>query len=45
MTDNDRPVIALLASAETSPAVLYGLYDVLASVVSGFLDMITGVPV
>ena len=41
---NGKPLIALLASAETSPAVLYGLYDVLASVGSGFLDMITGVP-
>jgi transcriptional regulator GlxA family with amidase domain len=44
MKDQDYPLIVLLASAETSPAVLYGLYDVLASVGSGFLEMITGIP-
>ena len=44
MKDKNRPLIVLLASAETSPAVLYGLYDVLASVGSGFMEMITGVP-
>jgi len=44
MKDSDRPLIALLASAETSPSVLYGLYDVLSSVGSGFMEMITGVP-
>ena len=44
MKEKVRPLIVLLASAETSPAVLYGLYDVLASVGSGFLEMITGVP-
>jgi len=43
MTKQGRPLIVLLASAETSPAVLYGLFDVLSSVGSGFLDMITGV--
>jgi transcriptional regulator GlxA family with amidase domain len=44
MKDIDRPLIVLLASAETSPAVLYGLYDVLSSVGSSFMEMITGVP-
>jgi len=44
MKDKDYPLIVLLASAETSPAVLYGLYDVLSSVGSGFMEMITGVP-
>ena len=44
MKTKQRPLIALLASPETSSSVLYGLYDVLASVGSGFLEMITGVP-
>ena len=44
MKKKDRPLIVLLASSETSPSVLYGLYDVLASVGSGFMEMITGVP-
>jgi len=44
MKEKDRPLIVLLASAETSPAVLYGLYDVLGSVGSGFMEMITGIP-
>ena len=44
MKSKECPLIVLLASAETSPAVLYGLYDVLASVGSGFMEMITGVP-
>ncbi len=44
MNNRASPLIVLLASPETSPAVLYGLYDVLGSVGSGFLEMITGVP-
>ncbi len=44
MANNKRPLIALLVSSETSPAVLYGLYDVLSSVGSAYLDMVTGVP-
>ena len=33
MTDNRnrRPLVCLLTSAETSPSVLYGLYDVLST--------------
>ena len=44
MADKKRPLIALLVSAETSPAVLYGLYDVLSTVGSAYQDMVTGVP-
>jgi len=44
MKDQNLPLIVLLASSETSPAVLYGLYDVLTSTGSGFTEMITGVP-
>ena len=44
MNAKDRPLIVLLASPETSPLVLYGLFDVLASVGSGYMEMITGVP-
>ena len=44
MKDQNCPLIVLLASSETSPAVLYGLYDVLASAGSGFMEMVTGVP-
>jgi transcriptional regulator GlxA family with amidase domain len=39
-----RPRIALLAAPETSPSVLYGLYDVLLSVGAVFPDMTTGQP-
>jgi transcriptional regulator GlxA family with amidase domain len=39
-----RPRIALLAAPETSPAILYGLYDVLLSVGVIFPDMTTGEP-
>ena len=44
MKAKDRPLIVLLASSETSPSVLYGLFDVLVSVGSGYMEMITGVP-
>jgi transcriptional regulator GlxA family with amidase domain len=39
-----RPRIALLAAPETSPSVLYGLYDVLLSVGAVFPDMTMGEP-
>ena len=44
MTGTGRPRIALLAAPETSPFVLYGLYDVLLSVGAVFPDMTTGDP-
>ena len=44
MAENSKPLIALLAAAETSPSVLYGLYDVLYSVGSVYLDMTMGEP-
>jgi len=40
----DRPRIALLAAPETSPSVLYGLYDVLLSAGAVYPDMTTGEP-
>jgi transcriptional regulator GlxA family with amidase domain len=39
-----RPRIALLAAPETSPSVLYGLYDVLLSAGAVYPDMTTGEP-
>ena len=44
MTDTKKPLIAILAAAETSPSVLYGLYDVLYSVGAVFPDMTLGEP-
>jgi transcriptional regulator GlxA family with amidase domain len=44
MTDATKPLIAILAAPETSPSVLYGLYDVLYSVGSVFPDMTLGEP-
>lgn len=44
MTATRRPRVALLAAPETSPFVLYGLYDVLLSVGAVFPDMTTGRP-
>lgn len=44
VTPTRKPVIALLAAPETSPSVLYGLYDVLLSVGAVFADMTTGEP-
>ena len=43
MTEGANPRITLLASPETSPSVLYGLYDVLYSVGCVYPDM-TKVP-
>lgn len=44
---NDRkakPLILLLAAEETSPSVLYGLYDVLTTTGAAWSDMIDGRP-
>src|SRR5262249_45123438 len=40
----DRPRIALPGAPETSPSVLYGLYDVLLSAGAVYPDMTTGQP-
>src|SRR5262245_56309478 len=39
-----RPIVCLLAAPETSPAVLYGLYDFMASAGVVYGDMTTGEP-
>lgn len=44
MSTEARPSIHLLASEETSPSVLYGLYDVLYSVGAVYPDMTVGTP-
>lgn len=44
MSNRNKPSIALLAMPETSPSVLYGLYDVLLSVGAVYADMTTGQP-
>lgn len=44
MENASRPLIALLAAPETSPSVLYGLYDVLLSVGAVYPDMTAGEP-
>ncbi len=44
MPDQARPSVALLATPETSPSVLYGMYDVLLSVGAVYADMTTGQP-
>ena len=38
------PRVCLLASAETSPSVLYGLFDVLSTVGAIYPEMTTGEP-
>ncbi len=43
MENNKKPLICLLATPEASPAVLYGLFDVLGSVGAVYADMTTGV--
>ena len=43
MANNKRPLICLLAAAESSSAVLYGLYDILSSVGVAYPDITTGV--
>ncbi len=44
MVERLKPLIALLAAQETSPSVLYGLYDVLYSVGAVYPDMTIGEP-
>jgi transcriptional regulator GlxA family with amidase domain len=44
MTENAKPLVVLLAAAETSPSILYGLYDVLYSVGAVYPDMTCGAP-
>ena len=46
MTANDtrRPLVCLIASTETSPSVLYGLYDVLSTAGAIYGEMTTGKP-
>lgn len=44
MNNETKPQICLLASPETSPGVLYGLFDVLSTVGAAFADMVSGVP-
>jgi len=39
-----KPRVALFAAPETSPAILFGLYDVLGSVGAVYPDMTTGQP-
>lgn len=43
MENVKKPLICLLAAPEASPAVLYGLFDVLSSVGAVYSDMTTGV--
>ncbi len=44
MSEQDKPIIVLLAAPETSASVLYGLYDVLMSAGAVYPDMVTGLP-
>ncbi len=44
MSGRGKPSIALLATPESSPSVLYGMYDVLLSVGAVFSDLTTGQP-
>lgn len=44
MPPGPKPSIALLVTPETSPSVLYGMYDVLLSVGAVYSDMTTGKP-
>jgi len=43
MATNTRPLICLLASEDTSPSVLFSLYDVLSTVGAAYEDMVNGV--
>jgi len=43
-TNGDRPTIRLLASAETSPSVLFGLYDVLSTAGAVYAELVNGEP-
>ena len=44
MTENEtrRPLVCLLAAAETSPSVLYGLYDVLSTAGAMYGEVTSG---
>ena len=42
MSRDAKATVALLAARESTPSVLYGLYDVLASVGTAYPDMTTG---
>ncbi len=44
MSGSPRPRVALFAAPESSPAILFGLYDVLSSVGAVYPDMTTGEP-
>ena len=44
MPQTAKPLIALVAAPETTPSVLFGLYDVLTSVGMVYPDMTTGQP-
>lgn len=44
MAATAKPVVALLVAPETSPSVLYGLYDVLYTVGAVYADMTAGAP-
>ena len=44
MNGPHKPRVALFAAPESSPAILFGLYDVLGSVGAVFPDMTTGEP-
>lgn len=44
MTDPHKPRVALFAAPESSPAILFGLFDVLGSVGAVYPDMTTGEP-
>lgn len=43
LPDGRKPRISLLVTPESTPAVLYGIYDVLTMVGMVYLDMVTGV--
>lgn len=44
MTETRKPRVALFVAPESSPAIVFGLYDVLGSVGSVYPDMTTGEP-
>ncbi|HXU86735.1 MAG TPA: helix-turn-helix domain-containing protein [Verrucomicrobiae bacterium] len=44
MTDPHKPRVALFVAPESSPAIVFGLYDVLGSVGAVYPDMTTGKP-
>ena len=43
-SETKLPRVCLLAAAETSPSVLYGLFDVLSTVGAIYPEMTTGEP-